>query len=226
MRRLRDTHGSSIHRRHIRFHLSRCKGVSPLHDKLHDEASAAYIALRDAQRTREDAEDAVTSAAAMLARAEVGIENAIREIDAEAKRIDRADPAQGAHSTILPAGLGPVIRPDGSAQLDVLPALRVRMAPLEGKGAMAAAIAGLDAAEAGQRAALAAVVDAAAEVERCFAEERLARRAVREQIESAYGRLRDHYKARPGLAEQFFLREKEPAREKKGEEAGQGTATA
>lgn len=218
MRRLRDTHGSSIHRRHIRFHLSRCKGVSPLHDTLHDEASAVYLALREAQRAREDAEDAVTSAAALLARAEVGIENAIREIEVEAKRLDRADPSIGAHGTIFPAGLGPVIRPDGAAQLEVLPALRVRMAPLEGKGAMATTIAGLDAAEAGQRAALAAVGEAAVEVERCFAEERAARRAVREQMESAYGRLRDLYKARPGFAEQFFLREKEPAREKKAGE--------
>jgi len=33
------------------------------------------------------------------------------------------------------------------------------------------------------------------------------RRAIREQLESAHGRLRDLYKARPAVAEEFFLKE-------------------
>jgi hypothetical protein len=43
-------------------------------------------------------------------------------------------------------------------------------------------------------------------VTRLFEAEREARRAVREQLESANGRLRAFYKAKPALAETFFLR--------------------
>jgi hypothetical protein len=44
-------------------------------------------------------------------------------------------------------------------------------------------------------------------IHKLFAEEVDARRAVREQLERAYGRLRAHYKAHPAKAEAFFLRE-------------------
>ncbi|MDC3959829.1 hypothetical protein [Polyangium jinanense] len=215
MRRLRETDGSSLHRRHVRFHLSTCKGVSPLHDTLHAEASVLYTQLRDAQRAREDAEDAATTASAQLTRAEVNVENGIREIEAAAKKLDRKDPSLAARRTIFPAGLSPVIKPDGQAQLDVLPALRVRLAPFAGKGDMDDAIAGLDHAEMQHRAALDTVALAAAELETRFAEERAVRRSVREQLESAYGRLRDHYKANPSAAEPFFLREKERSQSKR-----------
>jgi hypothetical protein len=44
-------------------------------------------------------------------------------------------------------------------------------------------------------------------VDSLFAEELEARREIREQLESAFGRLRDLYKARPAVVERFFLRE-------------------
>ncbi|MDI1450989.1 hypothetical protein [Polyangium sp. 6x1] len=208
MRCPREIDGSSVHRRHIRFHASATKGVSPLHDTLHAEASILYASLRDALRAREDAEDAATAASACLARTEGLLENAIREIDAAAKKIDRKDPSLAAQRTIFPAGITPVIKPDGPAQLEVLPPLRIRLAPFAGKGDMDEALAGLDLAEAQHRAALQTVNMVVAEVEIRFAEEREARRAVREQLVSAFGRLRDHYKASPQAAEAFFFREK------------------
>jgi len=214
MRRLRDNDGSTTHRRHIRFHMARCKGAGTLHDILHSEAGAVYAVLRAAERAREDAEDAGVEAAALVTRAEESLENAIRDIDAEAKKLDRAEPTLMAQSTILPGGLTPILDPEGAAQLDVLPALGVRLAPFKASGAMKDAVAALENAEAGMRAALAAAAAAAAEVERRFAEELGARRAVREQLESAHGRLRDLYKARPALAERFFLKEKESSRAK------------
>lgn len=192
-----------------------CKDVSPLHDTLHAEASAAYLKLRDRQRAREDADDAATAASAGLLRTEVMVENAIREVDAAARKLDRKDPALAARRTIFPAGMGPMIKPDGQAQLDVLPALRIRMAPFADKGDMDDALASLDHAEMLHRASLETVNLAVAEVEMRFAEEREARRAVREQLASAHGRLRDHYKANPAAAEAFFLREKSAAQPKK-----------
>jgi hypothetical protein len=49
---------------------------------------------------------------------------------------------------------------------------------------------------------------AESQVEALFAEELAARQAIREQFESAYGRLRDLYCCScPALAERFFLRE-------------------
>lgn len=218
MRRLRDTDGSPVHRRHIRFHLSSCKGLGALHDKLHDEATAAYLVLRDAERAREDAEDAAVTTLAARERAESAIENAIREIDAEAKKLDRKDPAAAARRTSFPAGITPILEPDGQKQLDVLPALRVRLEPFVGKGEMSAALAGLDSAEAELRAALGAVTAAEDAVAKAFALERAARRAVREQLESAHGRLRDHYKTRPAAAEVFFLAEKKDTKKKATDE--------
>jgi hypothetical protein len=214
MRRLRDTVGSSVHRRHIRVHLSLCKGVSALHDELHDEASAVCIVLRDAERAREDAEDGVALALTYRARAEGKLENVIRDIEAEAKKLDRKDPALAARKAIFPVGIGPILRPEGSAQLDALPALRVRLAPLLAMGGMSSASTELEAAEAEFRAALASVAEAEAAADKAFALERAARRAVREQLEAAHGRLRVYYKANPVTAEAFFLRERTPAQEK------------
>jgi len=211
MRHLRESDGSPVHRRHIHFHHTTCKDVSPLHDILHAEAGAAYTKLRDSQRAREDAEDAATAASAGLQRTEVMVENAIREIDAAAKKLDRKTPALAAQRTIFPAGISPVIKPDGQAQLDVLPAVRIRMAPFAEKGDMGDALASLDYAEMLHRTALDTLNLAVAEVDMRFAEEREARRAVREQLASAHGRLRDHYKAKPAAAEAFFLREKAAA---------------
>ncbi|MRG96229.1 hypothetical protein [Polyangium spumosum] len=214
MRHLRETDGSPVHRRHINFHATMCKGVSPLHDTLHIEATAGAAKLRSSQRAREDAEDMATAAYAGLMRTEVMVENAIREVDAAARKLDRKDPALAARRTIFPKGMSRVIKPDGQAQLDVLPALRIRMAPFVDKGDMDDALASLDHAEMLHRAALETVHLANAEVDLRFAEEREARRLVREQLASAHGRLRDHYKATPAAAEAFFLREKSPARSK------------
>jgi hypothetical protein len=62
--------------------------------------------------------------------------------------------------------------------------------------------------------------------DKAFAEEVAARTAVREQLESAYGRLRDLYKSRPMLAEGFFLKDNGSRRTpKKPPEGGGGGGT-
>jgi hypothetical protein len=220
MKRLRDSDSTSKHRRQVRFHMARCKGEGPLHDKLHAEASLVYAALRAAARDCEDAEDAAVAASGVADRAEEQVEDVLRDIRAEASQLDRANMGLMAERTIFPKGLTPEIKPIGAAQLDVLTALRVRLAPYAKEEGMSEVVGRLDKAEAGLRAALDAETAANAEVERCFAIEREARRAVREQLASAHARLLDLYRAQPILAERFFLRAKASASKKETDAAG------
>lgn len=205
MRRLRETDGTPIHLRAARFHMAKCATDEAIHTALRSEMSAHFNALRDKAREREDAE---TEAVEMMARAEIAeerVENAVRDIDGAAASADRASPGLNAQRTMFPDGFGAVIDPEGDAQIAALGPLRVRATPFMGVPAIAAAFGALETAEAGLRAAIEAEDEAEETVERLFAEELEARRAIRQQAEGAHGRLRDHYKTRPALAEKFFL---------------------
>lgn len=208
MRRLRPTDGTPVHRRVARYHVSRCKlGTAPLHATLTAEMGARYTALIAKARAVEDAEDGSVDAGAVLDAAEIAVENTIRDLDLALLQLDRKNPALGAQATTFPGGFGAVIDPEGEAQLTVLPALRVRVDPFKAEPTIAVVLAQLDADEVAFKAAIASSDAADVAYDKAFAEEVSARVAVREQIESAYGRLRDHYKARPMLAETFFAKE-------------------
>ena len=142
----------------------------------------------------------------------------IRDIDADLAKLDRSDPSLNAQSSVFPDGFGEVIDPDGDAQLTVLPALRVRLEAFKTHPPVAQDLIKLDKAETAFRAALIADDEAEAAVDQLFAAEQGARQAIREQLESAYGRLRDHYKSKPALAEQFFLNEGSASRAPKKEQ--------
>jgi len=211
MRRLRSADGTAVHRRAARYHLAKCRaGQAPLFAALRAEMTGKYTDLKAKQRAVEDAEDDATDAIAEVDSAEVAFENLLRDIDADLAKLDRADPALNAQKTVFPEGYGKEIEPEGDVQLTVLPALRTRLAAFQGKPGIATALQSFDKAEATFRAALAAKQKATAKVEALFTEEQAARRAVREQLESAHGRLRDLFKARPALAEAFFLHETAP----------------
>ena len=139
----------------------------------------------------------------------------IRDSDAALAGLDRADPTLNAQRTVFPEGFGQVIDPEGDAQLSVLPALKVRLGAFKAHPPIAEQILRLDAAEAALQAALTAGDTAETKVDALFAEEQAARLAIRVQLESAYGRLRNLYKARPALAEAFFLKESGARRAKK-----------
>jgi hypothetical protein len=222
MQRLRETDGLSLHRRAIRGHMARCRTVdAPLHKQLVTEAAAVYGELKARARATEDAEDAVVDAEAGADFAEIAFENTVRDLDADLQRLDRDHPGLGAQRAVFPEGFGAVIDPEGDAQLTVLPALHVRLEAFKAQPGMSATVAKLDAAEAAFKKALDAAEQADAALDAAFAAEQAARRAVREQIESAHGRLRDFYKARPAQAEQFFLRLGSGRRKaKKGPEGG------
>lgn len=208
MRRLRPTDGTPLHKRASRYHLAKLTtGGSPLHQELHAEMSAKYADLTAKARAVEDAEDEASAASALADHAEIKLENTIRDIDADLGKLDRQVPTLSAQITVFPHGYGEEIDPEGPAQLGRLPALRTRIAQFAAHGIVAEALARFDAAHEAFAEAIKAETKAEDLVEALFAEELEARRAIREQFESAYGRLRDHYKARPALAEEFFLKE-------------------
>ncbi|MDI1444116.1 hypothetical protein [Polyangium sp. 6x1] len=219
MRRLRPTDGTPLHKRAARYHLAKLTtGGAPLHQELHAEMSAKYSDLTAKARATEDAEDDASAASALADHAEITLENTIRDIDADLGKLDRQMPTLQAQAIVFPHGYGEEIDPEGEAQLQRLAPLRARIAQFAAHGIVAEALARFDAAHAAFAAAIKAESKAEDLAETRFAEELEARRAVREQFESAYGRLRDLYKARPALAEEFFLKEgkrrapkKEPA---------------
>lgn len=207
MERVRQKDSSKIHRSAISYHNGTCRRAkTALHVALRTEGQAAYAALVACERAREDAEDAQQQTRADVDGAEGDVENVIRDLDAELGKLDRLDASLNARGKVFPNGYGEVIKPEGEAQLAVLPALRKRMEPVQAQPAIAAVILQLDGAEAALRAALDADKQALAEVQARELAEEAAKQAVREQLESAYGRLRSHYKAKPALAERFFLK--------------------
>jgi hypothetical protein len=187
--------------------MAACKGGgNALHAALRAQMTACFAALVTASRAVQEAEDVAVDAAADADATEIALENVIRDVDAEAQKLDRAEPSLNAPATIFPDGFGSEIDPEGEAQLATLGKLRVRIAKLQKHPGIAAALERFDAAEAAFRAALKAEDAAFTTVEALFQGEQDARRAIREQLQSAYGQLRSLYKARPALAEQFFLR--------------------
>jgi len=222
MRRLRESDGTPVHLRYARYHASRCNTGEATHMTLRAEMSPLFAALKSKEREREDAEDAAVETLVGVELNEERVENAIRDIDGAGSSADRASSGLNAQRTMFPEGFGAVIDPDGEAQIAALEPLRVRAQPFMGVPAIAAAFAALATAEAGLAAAIEADDAANATVERLFAEELQARRMIREQAESAYGRLRDHYKTRPALAEKFFLNVSGSRKAKKRPEKKEG----
>jgi hypothetical protein len=208
MRRLRPVDGTLTHRRAARYHMAKCRhGGSPLHADLRAEMTARYNDLKAKTRAVEDAEDDAVDAMAEADAVEIALENVIRDIDADLAKLDRSDSTINAQRTVCPEGFGKEIEPEGDAQIAALPALRVRLAAFQAHPGVAAVIKRLDQAGEALSVALNAELKAEAKVDTAFEEEQAARRAIRVQIESAYGRMRDLYKSRPALAEPFFLNE-------------------
>jgi len=225
MQNLRETDGTPTHRRAIRFHMAKCRtGGTPLHTQLRTEATTLYNDLKVKERAHEDAEDDLVDATAEVETTEIALENAIRDIDNDLQRHDREHPGMSTRTAVFPEGFGAVIEPEGDKQLGVLPTLFAKLEPYKNEAWLSASLAKLTAAEAAFKAALAAEDAASDAVDKAFALETTARAAVRAQLTSAHGRLRDLYKSRPALAETFFMklgRKEGKAKSKpKGDEPG------
>lgn len=218
MQRLTAKDTTVTHRKAIRHHASKLRRFkTPLHQTLLTEATQAYDNLKAKTRGYEDIDDAETDADADLDTRELELEDAIRDLDDDLTKFDRKNPEANARAAVFPNGFGEVIDPEGEAQLTTLPALHVRLEPFRNEPALATSLQALADTEKAFNDALAAAKSAAKATKTAAAEEAAAKTAVRQQLESAHGRLRDFYKARPAKAERFFMKlgrregkEKEP----------------
>ena len=228
MQNLRGTDGTPVHRKGMRHHMAKCRGGgAPLHATLLAEGTALYDDLKAKERVRIDADDDLADASAVADTAEVAFENTIRDLDADLVRFDRENPGKDARHAIFSDGFGAVIEPEGERQLEVLPALHVKIEPFQNEPALVPSFAKLNAVEATLKAALAAEDAASEAADTAFAQEVAARAAIRAQLTSAHGRLRDLYKSRPAQAEAFFLKigRKEGKSPPGGGEGGEGGGT-
>jgi hypothetical protein len=188
--------------------MAKCQKPGPaLHAELRTEVTAKFNQLKTKCRLVEDARTEAIDATAAADEAELALEDLLRDIDGDLGKLDREDPSMNARATVFPNGFGAAIDPEGDEQLEALTKLRVRLAVFSSNPIVASALAKLDAAENALRGALKVEEAAEKKVDGLFAEELEARREIREQLESAFGRLRDLYKARPAVVERFFLRE-------------------
>jgi hypothetical protein len=216
MQKPRTTDGTVPHRRHARYHMDAlAAGNTNLHTQLAAEMAQRYAGLKTAARATEDAEDDWMGASARTDAAEIDLENAVRHLDTELVRADEKDATLNAQRTVFPKGFGPVISPDGEEQLGTLPALYKRVEVFTSIPEVGKAVDEVETAETVFRKRLGEEAVALEIVSGTFAAEQEARRHVREQLDSAYGRLRDLYKGRPAKAEQFFYKDskrKQPAK--------------
>ncbi|AKT41664.1 hypothetical protein [Chondromyces crocatus] len=207
MERLRIDDGTKVHRDAASYHLGACRrSRTAFHEALGVAIEGCYLALVADKRAVEDAEDARQQTLAEVHAAEIDLENGIRDLDGELGKLDRADGTLNARRTVFPEGFGKVIKRQGAAQLGVLPGLRARLSGFLVHPAVAARAGALDAMEAAFKAALQADEMSLGAIALRKAHLESACRAVREQLDSAYGQLRSYYKARPGMADRFFLR--------------------
>lgn len=226
MKRLRPTDGTPVHLRAARFHASMCASGPPLMLSLGAQISTCHNTLRATARAHEDAKDAAVHADAEATKAEYKLQDTIRDLDAAMASADRSDPSLSVQSAVFPNGYGEIIEPEGEDQLTALGPLYVKLAPYKNHPTIAPVLARLDADATALKNALDAALAADKAVDLAFAEELQARKAIREQLESAHGQLRSFYKARPALAERYFLNEGTSRRAKKEPEGGgndQGT---
>jgi hypothetical protein len=208
MRRLRPTDGTAQHKRAAKDHLGKLTlGGAPVHQELHAEMKLRFDTLKARERATDDARDAATEAGAIRDQAEINLEDVIRDIDADLGKLDRAEPERNARTNVFPEGYGKEIDPEGEAQLETLPAVRARIVNVGPHAIVTEALAKFDATTATFKTAVNGDKAADELAETLYQEELLARQAVREQLEVAYGKLRVFYKSNPRRAETFFLRE-------------------
>lgn len=174
---------------------------------LRGEMLPLHTELRDKARATEDAKSAVVKARAEADQAEYRLQDTIRDIDGAAASADRADLSLGMQAALFPNGFGELIEPEGDAQLKALVPFMVRLEPFKNHPKIAPLLSQLESDKTALEAAINAEGAAENAVDALFAEEVQIRKAIREQIESAYGRLRAHFKSRPALAERYFLNE-------------------
>jgi hypothetical protein len=136
----------------------------------------------------------------------------LRDLHQDLGRLDRDNPALNLQLSVFPDGLGESLEPKGQAQLDTVMSLMDRLKSNQAQQKVAEVLKKLEQASAALQGALDAEEKTERATERIATEEAEARKAVREQLNSAHGQLRAFFKTNPARAERFFLRETGGAR--------------
>jgi tRNA/tmRNA/rRNA uracil-C5-methylase (TrmA/RlmC/RlmD family) len=214
MRQLRGEDSADKHRRAVRYHMGACRRSPnlPLCVTLRQEADVVYKALRTKTREMEDAQDELIDLSAEADAVEEALEAVLRDLHQDLGRLDRDNPALNLQLTAFPDGLGEILEPKGQAQLDTVVSLMDRLKSNQAQQKVAEVLKKLEQASAVLQSALDAEEKAERTAERIAIEEAEARKAVREQLNSAHGQLRTFFKTNPARAERFFLRESGGAR--------------
>lgn len=209
MRQLRAEDSADKHRRAARYHMGACRRALNLSicTTLHQEMDACYKTLRDKTRALEDAEDDLIDFSAQADAAEEAVETTLRDFYQDLGRLDREDPSLNVQQTAFPDGLGDALEPKGRGQLAVIVGLKERLksAPLQDK--IKEGLSKIEQASALLQSALDKEEEAEQKATSAATHESDARKALRQQLNSAHGQLRAFFKANPARAERFFLRE-------------------
>jgi hypothetical protein len=209
MESLKEQDSTEKHRSRARYHQGACtQSKVPAISGLADEIEPLCDDMIAKERQIEDAQDQVVIATAVADGEEIVAEDIVRDVHAELGSQDRKDPTLGSQVKVFPHGFGPVINEENEDQFAPLATLHVDIAPFVTLEPVAALMATLDAQEVVLGEKLEVKKGANDRVTTLKAELKIAKTKVREQLQSAYGRLRDIHKSNPKLAERYFDRPK------------------
>lgn len=208
MKQLQETDGTDKHLRAIAYHISRCKeGQDTLFVTLTKEAQDKRLALKKASRLVEDKEEDLSVLSAEVSAAELEVERLVLDAASDLKKLDRKSPQLNSFKQVFPekGGSDAVIRPEGESQLSSLNLFMTRLKKFADQPLLQDTYNAFEGAIKTFRDRLTQKKEAEEKRDQLFTEEVLARKAIRQQLTSAHGRLKDLFQADPDQAEAYFL---------------------
>jgi hypothetical protein len=208
MQRLNSDDSTEKYLRTIEYHLQICRRRkaeeifvqlmlegTPLRDKLE-----AKVTAMTAQSRVIDELSADFDAQELLA------EDIIRDLDSDLQKLDRQEPALNAQKKVFPGGFGVVISVEGESQIETLISTRQALRSFESKSLLADSLKRLDHITQEMTSTSKAREDQRKKLQSLAQDERDLKVEIAEHLISVHGRLRSYFKAKPALADRFFLR--------------------
>jgi hypothetical protein len=204
----RQTEGPEIHLRAVRYHTRACKNEEghPLFLELHQKAQARYLSLKAAIAAVTAVEEELSDLSVDIHFAEIRVRRQARTFQLSLQQLDRESAGLGALARAFPEGMTEFAQARGEELPALFDSLRSRLDPLKDHPVVSAGLSGLSEWVAALGQVLSARAAAKAQRRQRYDEQRVASRAVREQLKGAYGRLLDLFRAEPARAEAYFLR--------------------
>jgi hypothetical protein len=208
MKQLQDNDGTDKHTRAIFYHTNRCQeGTDALFQTLLKEGQEKRATLKNAARLVEDKDEELSVLSSEVSATELEVERLVLDIASDLKKLDRKSPQLNAFKSVFSekGGSDTIIRPEGESQLASLTSFMTRLNKFTDQPLIKETYAAL---EAGIKLFKEKLKSKRVEEERreqLFTEELLARKAIRQQLISAHGRLKDLFQADPDQAEAYFL---------------------